>query len=111
MKYKITKASSGLTTDYTVVYDTLQINPSEVDEIRENAELLLENREVISEIHREISIFVRNRKTVAIITYKYRYSCPSHDEIHDEIHDNFEKVLEQIKQILEVFDDKTSPKE
>jgi hypothetical protein len=101
MQHKVTRAApgNGRHVDYTVVFDTSNITEKTVARIKQEADALLEDRE-IHHTQREVRLFAQNHKTVAIVHYEGAYWPHQKAEADAD----FEEFLPQLLAILDVYD-------
>lgn len=110
LKYKVVKSGGEgrKNIDYTVIFETAYVKPTDISEICQQAESLLEERDVASG-EREISIFSKNNRVVVSFHYKNDVGLQEYDEYAIPIIEaDFEETVQHLCEILQIFDEKPS---
>lgn len=102
IEYKITKSGDRATKhfDFTVVFQTSHIGDGDIEAIRREAQMFLERRNIGHRINREVNVFVKNRKAIALV----HYDNVSTDLDEGRVETDFPGVVSHLTEILEMFD-------
>ena len=103
MSYKITRSSTYLLCQFTVVFDTNKLTENAASLLTKDAALLLKEHDIGNDERREAHVFVRGGKVVALIQYTSRGNFRVNVT---ECEENCEELIQQLLALLPLYEGK-----
>jgi len=101
IKYNVTSTEPGSSefADFSVLFETSDINEKDLSLLKEELNLLFTRRDIGNSVYREINLFMRNGHI--IVLFKYGRIVGVNDA--KRVKNDFNETLKHFIQILEIF--------